>query len=214
MSSDRKMRILCVIAHPDDLEMMAGGTIAKWIGEGHFVRVLTLTDGAWTMPSGEEARDTREMEIEEARAAEYLGLTVENLRCRGMELRFDDGLVREVLRRIEKLRIDTILCPWERDIHHDHEVASRIAISATRRTPRVLMGQINFFLRDFFRPNVFVDISETWERKIKALECYRTQWERNGKEWYQFLDETTRHYGRIVGVERAEGFVCNKFLLD
>lgn len=207
------MNVLCVIAHPDDVELMAGGTLAKWIAEGHSVRVLTLSDGVWTTPDGSVARDATEALVEEAKAAEYLGFTVENLRGPAMDLRFEDRLVREVLRRVEDLTIDTILCPWERDVHHDHEVASRIALAASRRVPRVLMGQINFFVRDIFSPNVFVDISETWEQKIKALECYTSQWSRAGKEWYGFLDQTTRYYGQMVGVERAEGFVSNKLLL-
>jgi LmbE family N-acetylglucosaminyl deacetylase len=74
------------------------------------------------------------------------------------------------------------------------------------------MGQINTYLREVGTPNVFVDITNTWEKKIAALECYTSQWERAGKDWYAFLDETTRYYGRMVGVERAEGFVSRKFL--
>jgi hypothetical protein len=52
----------------------------------------------------------------------------------------------------------------------------------------------------------------TWPQGIEALQCYNKQWERAGKDWYGFLDETTRYYGRMVGVERAEGFVSNKIL--
>lgn len=206
------MSVLCVVAHPDDLELMAGGTVAKWIAEGHSVHVLTLSDGAWTAPNSTVMRDRAEALQEEERAAGLLGYSVENLREPAMDLKFEDRLVCEVLRRIDAHQVDTLICPWERDIHHDHEIASRIAVSATRRMPRVLMGQINNYLRDVFTPNVFVDISDTWEQKIKALECYATQWARAGEEWLAFLDETTRYYGRMVGVARAEGFVCNKFL--
>src|SRR6266851_7863481 len=46
-------------------------------------------------------------------------------------------------------------------------------------------------------------------KKIDALQCYGTQWERAGKDWYGFLDESTRYYGRMVGVERAEGFISS-----
>jgi LmbE family N-acetylglucosaminyl deacetylase len=205
--------VLAVIAHADDLELMAGGTVAKWVAEGDAVHVLTLSDGAWTAPDGSPMRDKAEALAEEQRAAACLGYTVENLGHPAMDLKFEDRLVVEVLRRIEQRRVDTLLCPWERDIHHDHEVVSRIAIAATRRVPRVLMGQINYYLREFFRPNVFVDVSATWTKKIEALECYRAQWQRAGKDWYGFLDETTRYYGRMVGVERAEGFVSMKVLL-
>jgi N-acetylglucosamine malate deacetylase 1 len=205
--------VLCVIAHADDLELMAGGTVAKWIAEGHAVHVLTISNGAWTAPDGGVMRDAQEALAEEQRAAACLGYTMENLGLPAMDLKFEDRLVVEVLHRIEARRADTLLCPWERDEHHDHEVVSRIAVSATRRVPRVLMGQINYYLRDFFRPNVFVDITATWPKKIEALQCYGRQWERAGKDWYGFLDEATRYYGRMVGVERAEGFLSSKILL-
>jgi LmbE family N-acetylglucosaminyl deacetylase len=205
--------VLAVIAHADDLELMAGGTIAKWVAEGHAVHVLTLSNGLWTAPGGAVMRDAGEALEEERRAAACLGYTVENLGLPAMDLKFEDRLVVEVLRRIEQRKADTVLCPWERDIHHDHEIASRIAVAATRRVPRVLMGQINYYLREFFRPNVFVDITATWAKKIEALQCYGKQWERAGKDWHDFLDESTRYYGRMVGVERAEGFVSSKILL-
>lgn len=214
MSSDvfSPRSVLCVIAHPDDLELMAGGTVAKWIGDGHSVHVLTISDGVWTAPSSTLMRDSVAAWREEKAAANLLGFTVENLGYPAMDLKFEDKLVVEVLRRIEDRKVDTLICPWERDLHHDHEIVSRITMSASRRVPRVLMGQINYYLREVFTPNVFVDITETWEQKISALECYVTQWERAGKDWYAFLDETTRYYGRMVGVERAEGFVSRKLL--
>jgi len=208
-----KMNVLCLNAHPDDLEIMAGGTIAKWINEGHHFHVLTFTDGVWTSPDGIVMRDRQEALMEEKKAADVLGYTVENLQYQAMELKFQDKHVCEVLQRIDKLKIDTILCPWEKDLHHDHEVVSRIAMSASRRIPRLIMGQINFYLRDFFTPNLFVDISATWTKKIESLKCFRSEWGRNGNGWYEYLDDTTRQYGRIIGVERAEGFVSRKFLL-
>ena len=211
-NNSRKMSILCIAAHSDDVELMAGGTIAKWIKEEHKVHVLTFTDGVWTSPEGSKMRNSKDALLEERNAAKCLGYAVDNLGLPAMKLQFEDELVREVLIRIKKLKIDTILCPWEKDIHHDHEVASRIAISASRRVPRVLMGQINYYLRDFFAPNVFVDISSTWTQKIKALKCFKSQWARTGDEWYEFLDKTTRYYGKICGVERAEGFISRKIL--
>lgn len=142
-----------------------------------------------------------------------LGVEVENLDRAAMDLRHEDALVVEVLRRVEKHKIDTLICPWDRDVHHDHEVASRIAVSASRRIPRVLMGSINYYVREVFAPNVFVDISSSWDAKIASLEKYEGQWMRAKHEWLPWLDETTRTYGRMVGVERAEGFVSRKLRL-
>lgn len=213
MSSEGPGNVLCVAAHPDDVEMMAGGTVAKWAREGRSVRILTFTNGAWKSPKGEWLRDPEEARNEEIAAAELLGVEVENLDLPAMDLAHEDRHVVEVLRRIEHHDIDTLICPWERDIHHDHEVASRIAMSASRRVPRIMMGAINFYLREFFAPNLFVDISGTWETKIASLERYPGQWGRARDEWLPWLDETTRTYGRMLGVERAEGFVTRKFLL-
>lgn len=210
MSTDEPNNILCVCAHPDDVELMAGGTVAKWARQGRQVRILTFTNGAWKSPQGEWLRDPEEAKLEEVEAAKVLGVEVENLDRAAMDLRHEDALVVEVLRRVEKHKIDTLICPWDRDVHHDHEVASRIAVSASRRIPRVLMGSINYYVREVFAPNVFVDISSSWDAKIASLEKYEGQWMRAKHEWLPWLDETTRTYGRMVGVERAEGFVSRK----
>ena len=214
MFIEEARNVLCVAAHPDDVELMAGGTVAKWVRAGCSVRALTLTNGAWKSPAGELLRDPEEALAEERTAAELLGIQVENLGLPAMDLRHEDRHVIEVLKRIERYEIDTLLCPWERDAHHDHEIASRITVSASRRVPRVMMGAINYYLRDIFTPNLFVDITETWDVKIASLKKHHSQWERARGEWFPWLDETTRTYGRMIGVERAEGFITHKFLID
>jgi len=75
------------------------------------------------------------------------------------------------------------------------------------------MGQINYYLNSFFTPNIFVDITDTWEKKIESLKCFSGQWERAGADWYEYLDITSRYYGKIIGVKRAEGFISAKFLI-
>jgi len=206
--------IVCVAAHPDDVEHMAGGSLARWIRDGRKVHVLTLTHGGWQSPDGSLSRDPAVALREEQAAAETIGYTVENLREQTMELAYEDRLVVEVLRRLEDHRADTLLCPWDHDLHHDHEVASRIAIAASRRIPRVLMGQINSHLREVFTPNLYVDIGTTWELKMRALRCYASEWDRTRGEWGAYQDELTRYYGRLAGVPRAEGFITRKYLLE
>ena len=206
------MNILVLSAHPDDLELMAGGSVATWIKAKHRVYGLTLTNGSWRSPAGEVVRQAHDALAEEKKAANLLGYAVENLNEQAMDLKWEDRWVGDVLNRIERYSIDTIVCPFEGDIHHDHAVLSRIAASASRRIPRLLMGQINWYLHHHFTPNIYVDITDVWEQKIAALKCYEGEWARAGKEWLPWLDETTRGFGRIMGVGRAEGFVSRKFL--
>lgn len=202
--------ILAVIAHPDDLELMAGGAIIKWDRSQKKIHVICLTDGGLVLPSGQIHRSPVDASAEAIRSSERLGYEYRNLGIGNLHLQFDDDIVVEILSDVEKYHIDTIICPHEGDLHHDHQVTARLALAASRRVPNVLMGQINYFLRDFFVPNVFVDISETWEKKIEACMIYKSQWR---QDWYEFLDATTTYYGKIIGVERAEGFYSPKFLL-
>jgi len=213
MFDNTKTSILAVIAHPDDLEMMAGATVAKLIHSGNEVHVLTISNGVWTSPEGIIMRNSDEAIEEERNVAKYLGYTVDNLNYPAMDLAHEDKLVCEVLTRIAKYNTDTILCPWENDLHHDHEVVSRIAISASRKIPRVLMGQINSYLNHTFTPNIFVDITDFWHLKIEALKRYKSQWKRASKEYYKFADVMSRYYGNIIGVERAEAFISRKYLI-
>lgn len=206
------MNILVMNAHPDDLELMAGGSVARWNREGHQIHAITVSAGGWIDPAG--TSHPRETAIaDEQRAADKLGYAVENLNEPAMDMKHEDRLVRIVLDRIQRYQIDTLVCPYEGDIHHDHEVLSRIALSASRRVPRVLMGQINWYLRRPFTPNIFVDITDTWDLKIAALKCYHEEWRRAGEKWISWLDESSRIWGRMMGVQRAEGFVSQKYLL-
>ena len=69
--------IVCVAAHPDDVEHMAGGSLARWIRAGRKVHVLTLTHGGWQSPDGSLRRDAEVALEEERSAAATIGYTVE-----------------------------------------------------------------------------------------------------------------------------------------
>lgn len=211
---DAIQSVLVLSAHPDDVELMCGGTLARWIGEGKKVHVLSFTDGQWVGADGETQRDAEAALAEERSAAKVIGYSVENLQQPAMHLRYKDDLVVEVLKRLADHKVDTLICPWSGDLHHDHEVVARIGIAASKRIPRVLHGQINSLLREVFTPNLFVDISTVWETKLKALRCYETEWSRTGGDWATFQDQVTGYYGRLAGVARAEGFISSKFLVD
>jgi LmbE family N-acetylglucosaminyl deacetylase len=211
--SIREKRILCVSAHPDDLEVMAGGSVSKWVKEGHHVHAITFPDGAWANQDGKWFRGKSEGILEERHAADYLGYSVENLGYPAMDISYTDAHVVELLNRASNFKPDVLLCPWDGDLHHDHEVVSRIAFSAARRIPTFLMGQGNYYLRHMFVPNVFVDITDTWDNKIEALKCYTSEWGRAARDdWMGFLDATSIYYGKIIGVKRAEGFVSRRLL--
>ena len=109
MSTEPGLRVLCLAAHPDDLELMAGGAVAQWVSKGYPVHVLTFSDGSWRGPNGELVRTPEQGLSEERAAANSLGYTVENLCLPCLELEWSDDLVCQVLRRIESLDANTIV---------------------------------------------------------------------------------------------------------
>lgn len=203
--------ILAVVAHPDDLEIMAGGSLIKWLNEGKKVHVLTLSNGISINHHNEPYRLLDDVQNEFANVNISMKYsTSELLDEPTMQIQFSDRLVCEILARIEQYNIDTIVTTWNKDTNHDHEIVSKLVISSSRRVHNVLQGHINYFKDEIFSPNVFVDISDTWEQKIEVIKLYDGVWSKSGKDMYEFLDTTSRYYGKMIGVERAEGFFTNK----
>ena len=206
--------ILAVVAHPDDLEIMAGGAMLKWKKEGMHIHVLIFTDGSWYTPDGIYMRDPTETKKDIEKIVSFMNYdSCETLDAKNTHLEYEDRYVCEVLNRIKKYNIDTIVTTWSGDINHDHEVASRIAKAASRRIPRFLEGQVNYYMNEYFVPNFYVDITEEWGKKIEAVSLYRSEWQRGGVDWGEFMDAVSHYYGKVVGVRRAEAFYSPKFLL-
>ncbi|MDP3150338.1 MAG: PIG-L family deacetylase [Ignavibacteria bacterium] len=207
------MKILCLGAHPDDIELMAGGTILKLVSEGHQVFGVVFTDGSWSLPDGRIARDPELAKQENINAANYLNYDLLWLNETALNLTYCDRLVVEVLNIIEAKEIDTLILPYFDDLHKDHRIVNELGIAASRRIPRVLHGQINYFMGSFFTPNFFVDISLTYSKKIEALSMFTSVWAKNAQNWEEFLHATHTYYGKIIGTEKAEGFITKKYLL-
>jgi len=206
--------ILAVVAHPDDLEIMAGGTVLKYKSLGAKIHVLVMTNGSWISEKGETLRTINEAELEFENVSKVMLYdSYEMLNEKTLHIEYKDDLVCEILKRIDSYKIDTIITCWEKDTNHDHFIVSQLAKIAGKKVPRILMGQINYYMNDFFTPNFFIDISEYYDKKIEAIKLYKSQWKRNKNDWTEFLNLTSSYYGKIVRVKFAEGFISNKFLL-
>ena len=206
--------ILAVGAHPDDIEIMAGGTLIKWKKEGAIVHTLIMTDGCGISPDGTPTRLREEALAEQELVAKSMKYdTCEILNEKNLFMTYRDEAVCEIIRRIKQYQIDTIITCWDKDTNHDHAVVAQMVKMAARHVPNVLMGQVNYYIHDFFTPNVYVDISETWENKLEIVKLFTSAWRNHEEDWYDFLNSTALYYGRIVAKKRAEGFISAKYLL-
>jgi LmbE family N-acetylglucosaminyl deacetylase len=192
-----QLRILVVGAHPDDADIKAGGTSAKWCDLGHAVKLVSLTNGQaghHTSPGPELAR-RRKAEAEAAAAV--IGATYDVLDIPDGEL--DDRLEyrHRVIRLIRSFRPDLVLTHRTTDYHPDHRFTGLLIQDAAYllTVPAVCpdvphlpwMPAILYFSDAFrkpcrFEPHVVVDIDDTMDRMIAMLHCHASQF----YEWLPF----------------------------
>jgi LmbE family N-acetylglucosaminyl deacetylase len=228
--SDVPARALAVYAHPDDAEVAAGGTLAKWADAGASVWVLVTARGDKGTDDAEADRDAlAERRIEEtAKAAARLGLAGH------FHLGYDDGdlpddreLRGAIVRHVRELQPEVVLCPDPTAVffgdgyfnHHDHRVtgwATLDAVAPAAGNPHyfpehlaegLLVHHVHaVYLSGTLEPNLWVDVGRTLERKIDALFCHASRLEDAGEWVREFLRERAEQGGAGTGIRYAEPF--------
>jgi N-acetylglucosamine malate deacetylase 1 len=176
--------LLVIGAHPDDVEIGMGGTIATSVHQGHRVTILDLTDGEPTPMGSPERRRAESEEAARALGVErritlplpnrYLVDTVENRVA-----------VAEVIREV---RPEILFLPYGVDAHPDHVAAERLGEAARfyakltktemRGDPHYPRRILHFFCTHYrlhVHPACVLDISDRMERKLESVACYRSQ---------------------------------------
>jgi LmbE family N-acetylglucosaminyl deacetylase len=214
------MRILAIGAHPDDIELGCGATLALFKSKGHEVYLLVLTKGE---ASGNPAVRERECE-QSARAIGVDRLFFGNLQ----DTRVTDGFdtIMEIERFVNQISPDIVFTHSYKDSHQDHRNAGMASLSAVRNSKKVLLYESPAALRDFC-PQLFVDVTSTFHIKVKALEAFGSQaskvyFKGNGfnHEASKFphvsnaAEGLARFRGFQAGVELAEAFEVGKLLLE
>ena len=218
------MRVAALGAHPDDLEILCGGTLVRLARAGGVVSMVVLTDGA----AGHKTigpDELREMRREEARrAAEMIGARAVWLGLPDESL-FDNAptrlLVVEALRQAQP---DLILTHHPKDYHPDHRAASHLAFSASflatlpsirsESRPLPVVPPLAYFdtlAGVDFVPQEYVDITEHIGDKLELFGCHRSQvaWmsDHDSVDMYDLITTVAKLRGYQCGVGYAEGFV-------
>ena len=200
-------RILFVGAHHDDLELGLGASVKRWALEGKKVFAAMLTNSTWRAPGGQLFRDPARVIDECKRSSALLGFEPHHLDLAGAnDIRLEDAHVVKVLELIASLNIDTLITIWEYDAHPAHQAVNAIAMAATRKVPNVLTVRLSWnAVPQAWKPNFFVDVTETLEYRIEALRYYESEWARTGTLWEQYIRSTAALYGLESGCKAAEG---------
>lgn len=203
-----KLKVLVVGGHPDDPESGCGGTIARYVGEGHDVNVLYLTRGEAGIDgkSHDEAARIRTSEAE--RACALLGASPRFFGQIDGDTHIDGAAYDAMRKFFADEQPDVVFTHWPVDTHRDHRAASLLVYDAWLATHKtaalayfeVLTGEQT----QLFRPTDYVDIGVVAQRKRDA--CFLHASQRPG-EWYATHERMSRFRGMEHGCEDAEAFV-------
>lgn len=203
---NQEPKILCLGAHPDDIEIGCGGTILRLTHEtpkAQFYWVVFSGDDV----RGAEARQSAESFLEDA--------TEKKIVVNQFRMSYFPFLGADIKDYFEKLKLayspDLIFTHRERDAHQDHALISKLTWN-TFRNSLVLEYEIPKYDGDLGTPNMYVHLNESYvTRKVDLiLKGFKSQRERL---WFD--EETFRSILRIRGLESnsaryAEGFYCRK----
>ncbi len=219
---------LFIGAHPDDVELFAGGLIALLAGKGYHIGILDLTEGERSSRGTPEAR--RE---ETKRATEILGVESRITLNLGDTLLLEtDRNMREIVSALRRLKPGIAFCQYPDDRHPDHVKAAHLAQQAvfysrlknypSDEEPFYIPGYVYYIgnIISPVQPTFIVDITETFERKIEALKAYNTQFFNPGfkdvptyissEQFFSFIDVRARYYGGMIGVKYGEAYLLDR----
>jgi LmbE family N-acetylglucosaminyl deacetylase len=228
-------RIAVIAAHPDDEVLGCGATIARHALAGHDVSVLILAEGV-TSRFPTRNRRTAASGIAQlarsARAAHAILGSVEVQFLRFPDNRMDQVPLLDVVKAVElfltRTRPQVVYTHFAHDLNLDHRVVSLAVETACRPLPALPGGGVETILcfevasstewrwpgaSVGFVPNYFVDVTATWDRKVRALAAYRSEM----RPWphprsLQGIEHLARWRGATIGCPAAEAFVLARAL--
>ncbi|SOS48574.1 Bacillithiol biosynthesis deacetylase BshB1 [Tenacibaculum dicentrarchi] len=228
-----KLDILAFGAHPDDVELGCGATIAKEIASGKKVGIVDLTRGELGTRGSAELRD-----IEAENAAAILGVSVRE------NLGFADGFFKNdkehqlaVIKMLRKYQPDIVLCNAVDDRHIDHPKGSDLVsnacfLSGLLKIETILNGEVqekwrpklvyHYIQWKNIEPDVVVDVTGFMDKKEKSVLAYASQFfDPNSKEpetpitsknFTDSINYRAKDLGRLINVDFAEGFTSGRYV--
>jgi bacillithiol biosynthesis deacetylase BshB1 len=224
--NNENVDILFFGAHPDDVELSAGGTVAKSVRDGLRAGIVDLTRGEMG------TRGTPQTRRREAQAAaKVLGATFRQ------QLDFGDGNLKtgreQELELIDILRLRRpriVFAPWPDDRHPDHTRTGRIVTEASfyaglkslqTDQPAHRPQTVVYYLQNYMiTPSFVVDVTAAWKTKMRAIAAYKSQFhDPKSKEpktfisdpkFLDMIDARGKHFGALIGTAYGEAFVTKQ----
>ena len=214
-----------VAAHPDDEVLGCGGTLSRLSDEGHEVFAVILGEGVTSRyPERQKVDPSQTEALQEScrKAADCLGIK-DLFQHQLPDNRFDTVPLLDIIKIVEDIvnRIApmTIYTHNAGDLNVDHMIAHRAVLTAVRPMKGCSVSEVYAFevasstewafqqFQPVFKPTVFMDISETIDRKIEALACYKSELRSfPHPRSPEAVKTCAKRWGTIVGLQYAEAF--------
>jgi len=218
-------RILVIAPHPDDDVLGCGGIMKKYSQAGHKVYVLISTRGASRFYSEEKIENVR---TETLRAHTILGVTDTiflDFPAPDLDMVSQADISQKIARNIQSLEIDTLYLPHGGDIHHDHKIVFNAGLVASRPIKGQSVKRIFSyetlsetewaapFSCDNFIPTNFINISDVFAFKLRAMECFKSQLrEFPSSRSLKSIEALSNYRGSTVGFDHAEAFMTIRII--
>jgi LmbE family N-acetylglucosaminyl deacetylase len=213
VTAQEKSRIIVIGAHPDDCDSDAGGLAALLAEMGHAVKFVAVTNGdaGHHKIQGKALAERRYAETQEV--AKRLSVTYDVLDNHDGMLLPNLEVRLQIIRKIREWNADVVIAPRPNDYHPDHrytgvlvqDAAYMVAVPniaydvpALRKNPVFLYTRDNFQRPNPFRPDIAVDITSVYKKKISGLDAHVSQF----YEWMPWIG----HYEKDVPAGKEERF--------
>lgn len=221
-----KLDALFIGSHPDDIELICGGTVCKLVNSGKKTGILDLTKGELSTRGNLTQRKK-----ETKNATKVLGVGVrENLGLRDGDIQNTNANRLKLIKFIREYRPEIVFAPYPSDRHPDHINASNFIRESvfysglrkivTGKLPAFRPKRIFYYRHAYDIPVSFiVDVSDVFEKKLEAVRCYESQFYNPGykkepetyissKRFMEDIITRAKFFGFKLGVEYGEPFFC------
>jgi bacillithiol biosynthesis deacetylase BshB1 len=232
----KKIQVLAMAVHPDDVELGCSGTLMMEKLQGKTIGVVDLTRGELGTRGSAELRA-----VEAAAAAKIMNLDVrENLGLADGFFQNNEENQRKLIRAIREYQPEIVLSSALEDRHPDHGRAGKLIsdscfLSGLRKistkdkegneqSPWRPKYVFHFIQDRFYQPSFVYNISEVFERKLESIRAYSSQFHSvtynveepqtyiSGPEFLSSIIGRAQMLGKMIGVKYAEGFITEKMI--
>lgn len=222
------MKVLIIVAHADDEALGCGGAIAKHVKAGDDVSIIFMTNGVSSRNEADtEYKDITNRELAKKASLKILGIN------KHWQLNFPDNkmdiiplleIVQQIEPIIKEVFPEIIYTHFAFDLNIDHQITHSAVMTASRPQLNSSVKKILSFevlsssewgspYKPRFSPQYFINISDEWETKLKALKCYDLEMRKPPhSRSYQCIEALAIFRGETNGFNKAEAFQVERIL--